>query len=203
MSHILKMIDKRRSDLADKIAKLRYPVGPPDFVGVGSMRCGTSWWYSLIAKHPMVFNNKKVFKDICKEHHFFDLRRDRPITEELKREYYKGFPKVGWKSGEWTPCYMRHQRVPEMLHACAPNVKILVLLRDPIERYRSHVRYDMQRWPYNLKHPNFYKEVIERGRYFSHLKNVMKFFPKDRILVLQYEKCVLNPVDEIKKLIDF
>lgn len=203
MPHILKMLNSRRAELVKRIEELGYPTGPPDFVGVGSMRCGTSWWHSLIIDHPRVFNNEAIVGGVIKEHHFFDIRRNLPITDEFKAEYFKGFPKIGWKVGEWTPCYMRYKRVPEMLYRCAPKAKIIVLLRDPIERYQSHIRYTLDHWPENLSNRGFFNEVIKRGEYFSHLTNLTNFYPIDRILILQYEKCVLDATKEIKKTFRF
>jgi hypothetical protein len=41
--------------------------GPPDFVGIGTQKAGTTWWYDIICAHPDVYSRR----DIHKERHFF------------------------------------------------------------------------------------------------------------------------------------
>src|SRR4051794_28721229 len=57
-----------------------WSVGPPDFVGVGAQRCGTSWWHRLIVAHPDVCFNRELH---TKEVHFFDaLGEHAPLSPE-------------------------------------------------------------------------------------------------------------------------
>src|SRR5580658_3962278 len=91
--------------------------GPPDFVGVGGQRCGTTRWFHLITSHPEV-----VPRMVAKELHYFDrFYLEQPEAASLAH-YYEYFPRDnGRKTGEWTPCYVSAPWVPSLLAAAAPD----------------------------------------------------------------------------------
>src|SRR3984885_11956353 len=105
--------------------------GPPDFVGVGVPKAGTSWWFSLIEAHPDVSGPPQ------KELNFFNrvfFARERAggISDEDLRAYHAFFPRPdGKKTGEWTPSYLFSYRLPPIMQRAAPGAKLLVMLRDP------------------------------------------------------------------------
>ncbi len=113
--------------------------GPPDFVGVGVPKCGTTWWFSLIVRHPDIH----VHHD--KELAYFNRRyieryRQVGILEEDLAAYREWFPRPeGTKTGEWTPHYINAYQLPPILQRAAPRCKVLVMVRDPLERYRSDI----------------------------------------------------------------
>src|SRR5687768_3050648 len=109
--------------------------GPPDFVGVGAQKSGTSLWYRLLTTHPAVAPAAR------KEIHFFD--RLLAVEEPDLRAYELYFPRgPGQICGEWTPRYMVDPWTPPLLAAAAPEAKLLVLLRDPVERFASSLDYN-------------------------------------------------------------
>ena len=108
--------------------------GPPDFVGIGAQKAGTTWWFALIASHPGVAQRD----DIHKERHFFDRFAARSFGAEQCTQYHGWFPRpAGMVTGEWTPDYMHLGWVPSLLADAAPRTRLLVLLRDPVERFQS------------------------------------------------------------------
>jgi hypothetical protein len=219
-------------------------IGPPDFVGVGVQKAGTSWWYDLITAHPAVRDNASGGKEL----HFFDrywdgahppafasdasVRADRPEaiwrTLALRLEplaarrpgvpthqqqqgpwgfrvdvdaYHRFFPvRPGSITGEWTPRYMADWWVPGFLAAAAPDARLLVIVRDPVERFRSGLtRITARRWA----GPNDSAEAFERGRYASQLKRLRDWFPASQMLILQYERCVAEPATELRRTYEF
>lgn len=124
-------------------AELRAPtcppgwrVGPPDFVGVGTQRSGTKWWYENVVGHPGVTRVSGPHKEL----HFFDGLSDVDLSPEWVERYHRFFPRPGGTiAGEWTPRYMANFWTPGLLHEAAPEARLLVLLRDPVERYLSGV----------------------------------------------------------------
>lgn len=115
-------------------------VGPPDFVGVGAQKAGTSWWHRLISEHPSV----ALRPDQAKELHYFDSFFDRPFTRADAARYHGFFPRpYGAKSGEWTPRYLTDFWAHEQLRMAAPEAGIIVLLRDPVDRYRSGLTHEL------------------------------------------------------------
>ena len=76
-----------------------------------------------------------------KEIHFFDRFWDgREVPADLPGAYARQFPRPeGELTGEWTPRYMHDFWALPLLKAAAPEARILVMLRDPVDRYRSGI----------------------------------------------------------------
>ena len=103
-------------------------------MGIGAQKAGTTWWFGLVASHPGVAHRD----DIHKERHFFNRFAARSIGSEECARYHAWFPRpVGMVTGEWTPDYLHLSWVPPLLAEAAPQARLLVLLRDPVERFRS------------------------------------------------------------------
>ncbi len=170
--------------------------GAPDFVGVGTHKAGTTWWNRAISSHPQVESGRK-------ELHFFQHQWNEEFTDAHIEQYHRYFPRpVGKISGEWTPRYMLDPWTPERLSRAAPDARILVLLRDPIARLRSGLRYLAFRYPGPL-HPRLVVEAIAYGRYGEQLERLARHFPRAQVLVLQLERCVADPEGELARTFDF
>jgi hypothetical protein len=179
--------------------KPRAPTGPPHFVGVGAQRCGTTWWFRVMVGHPRI----RPPKGRRKELHFFDPFAARRMTDEDVQRYYKLFPReTGELVGEWTPRYMRDFWTPPLLRQVAPDVRLLVMLRDPVERYRSGVLHRLTRTP-DRRPEALASDGIERGRYALQLRRLHRYFDPERILVLQYERCRAEPMEEYLRTVRF
>lgn len=173
-------------------------VAPPDFVGIGTQKAGTTWWYEAIRSHPGVYSRP----DIHKERHYFDRFAIRRFAPEDSDRYQGWFPRLrGTLSGEWTPDYLNMPWVPELMSRAAPQAKLLVIFRDPVERIASglaHVRRDRERVT-----PADYKDAVTRGFYHEPLCWWLRHFPREQFLVLQYERCLIDPVAQIRRTYEF
>jgi len=160
-------------------------IGPPDFVGIGVQKAGTTWWYSLLQTHPAISSRD----DIHKERHFFDRFGTMPF-EHAEIDAYQGwFPRpAGTTTGEWTPDYFTMPWVPPLLHAAAPSARLLVVLRDPVERFRSGLAHQAQLGL--SRNGTTITDAVARGFYDRSLTAWMNHFDSGQILVLQHEKCV-------------
>ena len=138
-----------------------------------------------------------------KELQFFNRFRAREMREEDIAAYHELFPRQqGQIAGEWTPRYMRDFWVPRLLRRAAPEARLLVLLRDPVERFRSGTVHSTRR--HTSRTPEeATTDAIERGRYASQLKRLRDFFPDEQILVMQYERCREDPVGEFRRTLRF
>ena len=175
---------------------------PPDFVGVGAQRCATSWWYSLLAAHPDFHRAA----DAPKELHFFDRCLDEGFVDADVDLYARPFARPpGTISGEWTPRYMFDYWTPRFLKACAPEARLLVILRDPVERYRSgmaaHIASMRDRG--RASHPMAPGVRLARSRYWSQLDGLLRHFDREQILLMQYERCVAEPSAQLARTHDF
>jgi Sulfotransferase domain len=175
--------------------------GPPDFIGVGVQRCGSTRWFKLIASHPDV-----VWSRATKELHYFDRFYASECTPADLMAYHEYFPrKRGCVTGEWTPVYMSAPWIPRLLAAAAPDARLLVLLRDPVERFRSalelNVRVARNRGaPLSRYAP---LEAFSRGFYHAQLLGLLRYFERSQILVLQYERCTREALPELRRTFEF
>src|SRR5918992_899603 len=173
--------------------------GPPDFIGVGTQRSGTTWWQRLLKRHPAI----KTPANRKKEQHFFDQFGKRPMQASDIARYHDLFPRrPGELSGEWTPRYMRDIWGPRVVAQAAPDAKLLVMFRDPVERYRSGVLHQAARTPYRSA-SWLATDAIERGRYALQLRRIYDYFDEDQVLVLQYEQCRADPFEQYRRTLEF
>jgi hypothetical protein len=162
-------------------------VGPPSFVGIGAQKAGTTWWYELMVTHPGI----SAHVDIHKERHFFDRFGAVAMTPTDIDRYHRWFPRpVGTATGEWTPDYLSFPWVPPLLRRAAPDTRLLLLLRDPVERFRSGLDHlDRMGTP---RDGTAIADAVQRGFYFRALEVWLDHFDADQLLVLQHERCVLD-----------
>lgn len=177
--------------------------GPPDFVGVGAQRCGTSWWYrGTMRSHPGVVRVAKPGKEL----HYFDRFWDGEPSDDFVERYHALFPRPeGAITGEWTPRYMVDFWTMQLLKRAAPDARLLIMLRDPIERLRSGIQRermlaDEAGKPFELSHMS---EAVYRGLYCDQVRGVLELYPSDRVLVLQFERCRADPIGEMRRTQEF
>jgi hypothetical protein len=174
--------------------------GAPDYVGVGTARSGTTWWDSLISAHPRVSRPA----DTPKEVHFFDGLWDGALTEADIERYHALFARPdGHLSGEWTPGYMLDVWTPALLRRAAPEARLLVLLRDPVERFRSGRTLAENRLTVGSTARAAANAAFNRGIYADQLLRLWAAFPREQVLVLQYERCVADPAGELRRSYEF
>ena len=174
--------------------------GAPHYVGVGTARSGTSWWDRLICAHPRVIRLPGTPKDV----HFFDDRWDRGLDDRDVERYHAWFARpAGSISGEWTPDYMLQAWTPALLHRAAPEARLLVLLRDPVERFRSAQTLAEHRVTIGATARAAANATFHRGLYADQLLRLWAAFPPEQVLVLQYEQCVADPRGQLLRTYAF
>jgi hypothetical protein len=176
-----------------------WETGPPDFVGVGVQKAGTTWWFNGIASHPDVIVERKGFaKEVLFFQRYFSPRRADPLET-----YYDYFPRPpgGGITGEWSPVYMFDALSIPALHSLAPEAKILVLLRDPVERYLSGLARTVRRKG-EVKLDTRRQHML-RGLYHEQLTRLLDWYDEHQVLVLQYERCSADPASEMQRTLEF
>jgi Sulfotransferase domain len=173
--------------------------GPPDYIGVGTQRSGTTWWFRTLLGHPQI----RAPRGRRKELHFFDRFCARELTAADVAEYHELFPRrPGQLAGEWTPRYMHDFWTPRLLARAVPEAKLLIMFRDPIERFRSGVPHRLSRTP-DARLEAATADAIERGRYATQLGRVLAYHDESKLLILQYEKCVADPAGQYRRTLEF
>ena len=177
-----------------------WQVAPPDYVGVGTARSGTTWWDSLVSAHPRVSRPPGTPKEV----HFFDSLWQGRLSEQDVDRYHRFFARPpGHRSGEWTPGYVLDVWTPALLHRAAPEARLLVLLRDPVERFRSGRTLAENRFTVGATARAAANAAFNRGIYADQLLRLWATFPREQVLVLQYERCVVDPVTELQRTFEF
>lgn len=190
----------------------------PDYLGIGPAKCGTTSLYQALDEHPLVVHPHK------KEISFFDLHYDRGIDWYLSQ-----FPAVDLVrhdrtsklvTGEISPNYFVTAGVEERVQRLFPKIRLLVILRNPIERAISSFffRRDLGIETRNLAEvvaqeleiheqfshaPRLPGGLLYSGLYYEHLLRWKSVFAQEQILVLQTEKLIANPEEEMSRVFDF
>jgi hypothetical protein len=171
--------------------------GPPDFVGIGVRDCGTRWWHDLILLHPGVSQRDGLPKEL----HFFDRFGGEEFDLSTTAWYEGWFPRrPGTVAGEWTADYFDYPWVPGLLRGAAPDARLLLMVRDPIERMRASTE-----WQYRTHHPNPARSITEAftpGLYNQLLESWLEVFDPSQLLVLQYELCLADIEGQMKSTFD-
>ena len=178
-----------------------WSTGPPDFVGVGAQRSGTSWWYRGMEEHPQVATVEGQAKEL---HYFNRFWREEPPAD-FAATYASLFPRPeGALAGEWTPRYMLDFWTPRLLREAAPQAKLLVLLRDPVERFRSGVERAVRKAPGDEPIDlGRVSDAVHRSLYGAQLRRVLEHFPREQVLILQFERCRDEPLAELARTFEF
>ena len=173
----------------------------PNFLIIGAGRCGTSWLASNLRLHPDVFVPR------VKEVHFFDQHYDRGIG------WYRGIFQERTESlvGEATPAYLYHEHVCRLIHYHMPEIKLIAILRNPMERAYSHYLYlAAQAVPGQLNYTISFEEklrltprLIDTGMYMKKLKGYLELFPRENISILLYDDLEDDPVSFLKNVYTF
>jgi len=175
-------------------------VGPPDYVGVGTARSGTTWWDSLINAHPRVSRPPSTPKEV----HYFDERWERDLSDDDVERYHALFARPpGHLAGEWTPGYMLDAWTPARLRQAAPDARLLVLLRDPVARFRSGRTLAENRFSVGSTARAAANAAFARGLYADQLLRLWSAFPREQVLVLQFERCLPDPRAELERTYAF
>ena len=170
-----------------------------DFIGVGVNRCGSTWIYKVLSAHPYIF---------CypgKETHFFNRYWKRGVS------WYASCFSAAQRSqirGEFTQEYSDDKEVIRRIHDTIPNVKIIIAIRDPVDRLRSAWKYNYNKGKHNFTRFEDYLNNCEdlqwhRGLYQQKLSLLTKLFPSSHIHIVNYENLLRNPHEKKKKLYGF
>lgn len=171
----------------------RLPSTLPAFLGIGAQKSGTTWLHTQLATHPSLFLPEE------KECHYFDWNFHRPLAE-----YGKVFLDAGDRiPGEITPGYaiLPPDRI-RFVSKVMPEVRIVYLMRDPVERAWSQVvmneieiggrepeSIEDETWLSLLSQPR----VRRRGDHAAVLDAWSRVVPSDRLLVGWFEEISEDP----------
>lgn len=182
----------------------------PSFLIIGAMRSGTTSLHRYLLEHPAVFLPR------AKEMHFFDDRYN------LGLEWYASqFSDAGPQSriGEATPNYMHDPVAIERISEIIPEARLVVILRNPVDRAYSHYWHNRAR----DREPLSFEEAVaaeperltrsrqdrrtysyvDRGRYYEQLLMIHDRLPHAQVLISLFDDLLRDPRSLFAGLCDF
>jgi Sulfotransferase domain len=197
----------------------------PDFLIIGTQRGGTTSLYEHLVRHPA------IPRALTKEVRFFDVEYGRGLTwyrAHFPSQMYKWARQKAKESlvvGEATPDYMFDPRVPPRVAAAIPEVKLMVLLRNPVDRAYSHYWHQVSRGFEQLSFEDaldreitravkfgeepfgsferHHHSYLARGVYADQLQRWMDFFPRDRFFIDASESLFKDPARVLADMFRF
>ena len=187
----------------------------PTFLIIGAPRSGTTSLYEYLKKIP------EVFMCSIKEPNYFSLSLDpnflltQPIRN--KQKYQKLFSRVINEKaiGEASSNYLWDPKAPKIISETIPTVKIIMILRNPIDRAFSHYLMHLGNGTETrnfreviedaLKPDtnDYVRRIIEAGYYYEQIQRYQKFFSPNQIKIFIFEEFDRNPKEVVKETMDF
>ena len=203
----------------------------PDFIIFGVSRSGTTSLYQYLAQHP------NIEPCVVKEPRFFDMYYHRGLNW-----YRMNFPSkwqklVSYKlkhkkfiTGEASGAYLQNPHAPKRVHDLNPNMKLILLLRNPVDRAFSHYKRKVKNGSEKLsfeevidqeekrikgeqekmeKNGDYYSPIyhslayLTTGLYATRLKRWLKYFSMKQILVLENGEFLRDPETVYNQAIEF
>jgi len=195
-------------------------LGHPNFIIIGSQKSGTTSLENYISQHP------QVLPAIKKETHFWSGKFHRGIDWYLA--HFPPIPKSeNFITGEATPNYLVTDEVPERIYSLLPSTKLLVILRNPVDRaFSQYHHWQRLNWedrsfevainqeleilrttPKQPQGDRKYWQLsgnyIGRGVYVEFMQKWMAVFPREQFLILRVEDFYQKSDDTMKQVFNF
>lgn len=202
----------------------------PNFIIIGCQRCGTTSLFNYLVKHPCIVGS------YVKEIHYFDINYDKRLSWykahfPVDRNRFVRFSnKQNIITCEATPYYIMHPHAAKRISTIIPNVKLILLLRNPVDRayssylmranrgaeklsFEESIRLEERRLEgefgkmilsenYDSRH--FRKSsYITRGKYIDQIKSWLHYFPKEQFFIETSDVFFENPSNTLKRIYDF
>lgn len=203
----------------------------PNFLIIGAAKCGTSSLYDYLMQHPC------VGKSLTKQIHFFDRYYDRQtswykvcfpfVWEKFFIEKIKG---KKFATGEATAHYMTHPLAAKRAYEVVPDAKIIIMLRNPVDRAYSHYQMEkannreelsfeeaIEKEPERIKGEfeemlnnqnnsgrNYpHRAYIKSGEYLEQIKRWREYYPKNQFLIIKSEDFFHDPKKVTNQVFEF
>jgi hypothetical protein len=203
----------------------------PDFLLIGAQRAGTTSLFRYLSRHP------DVYPSFPKEVHFFTnyyqmgegwYRSHFPLAWRRRMASRRGHPT--FRTGEATPYYLAYPHTPRRASQLLPGARLIVLLRDPVDRAYSHYQHEVaggietlsfaiavdsegERLDAELSRiaaDDTYRSFnyqhfsyLDRGIYAPQIKRWFDYFARERLLILTSEALSARPAQTLIEVFRF
>jgi hypothetical protein len=180
----------------------------PTFIGIGGMRCGTTWTSECLRYHP------EVFMSTPKEIHYFGYEPNWSKGREWYLAHFQG--STAFKAvGEYSVSYLQNPVAPQQIADTVGRIKIVAIIRNPVARFLSHYKYLIRAGALtkaqfqhltieNLRRATQkYPRLITYGIYCDGLQLFCRYFGSRNLCVLLYDEIEQYPETVLEKLYGF
>jgi hypothetical protein len=192
----------------------------PNFFIVGAMKAGTTSLYNYLK--PV----QGIYMSPNKEPHYF-AAEDIPnsasrIVIRDKNKYLSLFANVKDEIaiGEASTNYLYSRNCPHRIHEVIPEAKIIIILRDPIQRAFSHYLFNVRNKHLGIHKISFIEAIkkdygakekgigtsilyVEKGLYYEQVKRYFDLFGRKLVKVLIFEEFTKNRYEKVKEVLEF
>lgn len=178
----------------------------PDFVIIGTQKGGTTSLYDYLSQHP------SIRSAIGKGLHYFNEHYARGPIWYRANFPVSGAPDRRWLTGEASPDYMPHPLVPQRMAELIPDVRLILLLRDPVRRAQSHYHHERAKGRERLSledaldreeastNPYGY---LRRGHYADQIERWLTSFPRAQFTFFRSEDLYAHPEATTHQVLSF
>jgi len=203
----------------------------PDYIIIGTQRAGTTSLYKYLVRHPAIAHA------LTKELRFFDLHYERGFgwyrsrfPSARHRERLRRAKDLSMIVGESSPDYLFHPYAPGRIARALPDVKLVVLLRNPVDRAYSHywhqaargfeplgfeeaIERETERLAGELErmlederyvsYERHHHSYLSRGVYVDQLRTWFDLFAREQFLILRSEDLFVDPPAVYRQVLEF
>lgn len=209
MEEITDSVSSRKENLAD-------------FIIAGAMKSASSSLHHILNKHERIYMpDREIFFfdfDDIQQHpdHFVHFPKGWTMPDyrgdfDANFSWYKSLFENAGKSqliGDYSPTYMASQKAPARIADLLPEVKIIFMLRDPVERTYSHYWHLLRstRAIYDFEKSIQYnpETLLQRSFYKNHVARYLSYFPRSNMKFVVFEEFIQNTkevVDDVTKFL--
>lgn len=203
----------------------------PDFLIIGAQKCGTTSLYEYLIRHP------NIYSATTKEVGYFDRYYPRGLgwyrshfPLYVQKYYATAIRKEPFLTGEASTGYILNPYALKRISEVLPKAKLLLVLRDPVERAYSHYQHTFgdskeplpfelaiekesdrlgEAWKKMLEDENYYNfdialhAYLRTGIYYDQVKVLLNLFPKERLFVTTTEELGANIQRVLNQVFEF
>lgn len=174
----------------------------PNLIVIGAKKSGTTSLYHYLASHPDIRMSRE------KELDFFVAERNWRRGVGWYRRHFDAAAAVRGEASPYYTALPQHHGVPERMARVIPDVRLVYVVRDPIERLVSHyhmaVATGRERRPLADAIANLSESVyVAQGRYWMQLDAYLRHFATEQVLVIDQHELDRNRAAAMRRVFEF
>ncbi|MCF6147976.1 MAG: sulfotransferase domain-containing protein [Candidatus Kuenenia sp.] len=223
--------------LSNSIFTMRSLVGGsigllPDFLIIGAQKCGTTSLYNYLIQSPCIY--KSFVKEVGYFDRYYNCKNIKWYRSHfpsfIRRSIIKNILKKEFVTGEASTGYILNPHSLRRIFEVTPEAKLILMLRNPIDRAYSHYHYTSsmgletlsleeaikaekkrigEAWNRTMMDETYYNfdialyAYISTGIYADQVKVLLSLFPRDQIMFIKSEDFFKDTVGTVKQALEF